>query len=396
MGLILIEIYEVKSRFKMSVMVSSFSPEVYSRRLMKAQQLCVEHNIAGLIVGTGPQFAYLTGSWIDTYERFTAVLIPAVGRVFVIAPAVDRGDISRSVLDEMDVTVIGWVDGEDPHAIAVEALQLTGGQHQKVGIGASITADHLLTIQRLLGPQVATVLATDVLAELFTRKDDEEIDALRRAGAAIDAVHSQVPALLQPGKTEREVAQELERLILRDHSAVDFVIVGSMENGANPHHDFSDRHLEAGDMVVVDIGGTFGPGYHSDCTRTYIVGGRDGEITPEMSAMYSVLFDAQQAAVAAIRPNVTAADIDNVARDIISAAGYGEFFIHRTGHGIGLSTHEEPFIMAGNDLVLEPGMAFSVEPGIYLPGKFGARIEDIVVVTDTGCELLNNQPRELR
>ncbi|AKK05920.1 Xaa-Pro aminopeptidase [Corynebacterium mustelae] len=380
----------------MFVMVATFSPEVYSRRLAEAQRLCVERKISGLIVGTGPQFAYLTGSWLSTHERFTAVVIPATGKPSVVAPAVDRGDINRSVLGELDVSVIGWVDGENPHAIAVNALALPTEENNHVGIGASITADHLLPIQTLLGAQSSTILATEVLAELFTRKDDAEIAELRRAGAAIDVVHSQVPALLQPGKTEREVAQELERLILREHTAVDFVIVGSMENGANPHHDFSDRSLEAGDMVVVDIGGTFGPGYHSDCTRTYIVGGADAEISEEMAAMYNVLFDAQRAAVAAVRPTVTAAEIDKVARDIISEAGYGEFFIHRTGHGIGLSTHEEPFIMAGNDLVLEPGMAFSVEPGIYLPGKFGARIEDIVVVTESGCQLLNNQPRQLQ
>ncbi|WJY94995.1 Xaa-Pro dipeptidase [Corynebacterium felinum] len=390
-----------RCRFKMKPMSDVFPSRVYESRIQRAQHLCTEHGLEGLIIPAGAQLAYLTGSWISTHERLAALIIPAAGTPTFILPAVDRGDVAKSAIPELDITVVGWVDGDNPHALAVQALSPTGYHKDPtkvVGVGADLTADHLLPIQELLGCR--TVVATTVLAELFVRKDQAEIEQLRLAGAAIDRVHAQVPQLLRPGRTEREVAEDIEKLILAEHTAVDFIIVGSMENGANPHHDFSDRQLVSGEMVVVDIGGTFGPGYHSDCTRTYIVGGPASldthVLAAEMNSMYEVLLSAQEQAVAAVKPGMKACEIDRIARDVITQAGYGDYFIHRTGHGIGLSTHEEPFIMAGNELVLESGMAFSVEPGIYIPEKFGARIEDIVVVTDTGCERLNAQPRTLQ
>lgn len=312
----------------------------------------------------------------------------------MLLPAVDRGDLALSAIPELDIEVRGWVDGEEPHRLAIAALGSLPTA-PVVGLGSALAADHVLPLQELLHGK--TVLAVQVLKELFMRKDPGEISALREAGAAIDRVHAIVPELLVPGATEAQVAAELERLILQEHASVDFIIVGSGPNGANPHHSFSDRVLQLGDVVVVDIGGTFGPSYHSDCTRTYVVGGPDQPVSdPDFARLYAVLEEAQAAAVRAVRPGVTAASIDAVARGIISAQGFGDDFIHRTGHGIGLSTHEEPFIMAGNELVLEPGMAFSVEPGIYLEGRVGARIEDIVIVTEHGCEAVNNQPHGLQ
>ncbi|ARU46144.1 M24 family metallopeptidase [Corynebacterium silvaticum] len=372
-----------------------FAPEVYAHRIARAAVLARESGLSGLIIGAGAQLAYLTGSWISTHERLTALVIPASGaQPTLVVPDVDRGDLRKSAVPLLGINVLGWVDGQDPYAAVVAALGEPS--HATVGIGEDLTANHLISLQNILGEQSATVLATAVLAELFVAKDPEEIEQLRAAGQAIDRVHAQVPFLLQPGRTEAEVAEDLAVLIKKDHSKVDFVIVGSQINGANPHHDYSDRELVLGDMVVVDIGGTYGVGYHSDCTRTYVVGGDADLLETEARQMYDVLFRAQEEAVKAIQAGVTAASIDKVARDIISEAGYGHAFIHRTGHGIGLSTHEEPFIMEGNDLVLQPGMAFSVEPGIYLEGRFGARIEDIVVVTENGCECLNNQPRTLQ
>jgi Xaa-Pro aminopeptidase len=195
------------------------------------------------------------------------------------------------------------------------------------------------------------------------------------------------------GRTEAAVGADIAAAILAEgHVGVDFTIVGSGPNGASPHHELSERVVQAGDLVVVDIGGETATGYRSDCTRTYVVG---GEPDAEVAEWYAVLQDAQEAAVAAVRPGVTAEQVDAVARDRIAAAGWGEHFIHRTGHGIGLDTHEAPYIVAGNDLPLESGMAFSVEPGIYLAGRCGARIEDIVVCTDEGVRTLNRGPREL-
>lgn len=367
-----------------------FDSSVYRERIASAQKLCQDKAIAGLIVPTGAQLAYLTGSWMTTHERFTALVIPAHGTPAFLLPSVDRGELTRSALPELNVDIVGWNDGEDAHLLATERLRVSAGD--KIAMGADMTADHLLKLQALLR-DVATVLANEILSELFVSKDEAEVEQLRLAGAAIDRVHAMVPSLLIAGRTERDVACDLEKLILQEHARVDFIIVGSGENGANAHHDYSDRVLSEGDVVVVDIGGTFGRGYHSDCTRTYVVG---DSIDDMVAAQYGALVRAQEEAVQAVRPGVTAAEIDRVARKILTEAGLGSYFIHRTGHGIGLSTHEEPFIMEGNELVLEPGMAFSIEPGFYIEGHYGARIEDIVVVTADGCERLNNQPRELR
>lgn len=224
------------------------------------------------------------------------------------------------------------------------------------------------------------------------RRSPEAVAALRKAAAAIDRVHEQVGRWLRAGRTEREVGADIAEAIREaGHETVDFVIVGSGPNGASPHHELSDRVVRAGDPVVVDIGGTTPTGYCSDSTRTYVV----GEPSAEFLASYEVLRRAQAEAVAHVRPGVTCASVDAVARRVITDAGYGERFIHRTGHGIGLQTHEEPYIVGSNDRVLEPGMAFSVEPGIYHAGRHGARIEDIVVCTEDGVEPLNRTSREL-
>jgi Xaa-Pro aminopeptidase len=215
---------------------------------------------------------------------------------------------------------------------------------------------------------------------------------LRRAGAAIDRVHRRIGEWLRPGRTEREVARDIaEDIIAAGHESADFVIVASGPNSAAPHHEASDRVIRPGDPVVVDIGGTTREGYCSDSTRTYAV----GEPPPAFRELYEVLLEAQRTQTESVRPGITAEELDAVGRDIITGAGYGEHFIHRTGHGIGLETHEEPYIVAGSALPLEPGMTFSVEPGIYLPGRFGARIEDIALCTGSGGERLNLTGRDL-
>jgi Xaa-Pro aminopeptidase len=231
-----------------------------------------------------------------------------------------------------------------------------------------------------------------VLRELRMRKTASEVAALRAAGAAIDRVHAQVHEWLKPGRTEAEVGRDIAAAITASgHARVDFVIVAGGPNGASPHHEVSDRVIGPGELVVVDIGGTMPSGYCSDSTRTYAV----GEPAPDVLEAYEALQAAQDAACVWARPGVTCASVDAAARDVLDAAGLGELFVHRTGHGIGLETHEEPYIVAGNELPLEPGMAFSIEPGVYSEGRFGARIEDIVVCTSDGVERLNLRPREL-
>ena len=370
----------------------TFSADVYAQRLHAAQKAAADKGIDLLLIGTGPDFAYLTGSWVSSHERLTVLVVPQRGTAWIAAPNTDITDIKAAPVGELDVELRGWNDGEDPYKLALHGA---GDGLGKVALGQSLTADHVLGFQDLL-PHASYELATYALAELFTRKDEAEIAELRKAGRAIDAVHAQVPQLLQAGRTEAEVAHELEKLILREHSVIDFVIVGSGPNGANPHHSFSDRVLAEGEPVVVDIGGTLPSGYHSDCTRTYVVGGDISKAPQDFQDAYAVLADAQAAGRAAAHPGSTAADIDAIVRQAISAAGWGDYFVHRTGHGIGLSTHEEPFIMEGNDLALEEGMAFSIEPGIYLEGKWGMRLEDIVVLTNDGYEPLNQAPRDVR
>lgn len=377
-----------------------FPASVYAGRLAHAADLALRQGLWGLVFGTGPELEYLIGSRVSSHERLTALVVPRSGVPTLILPAVERGDLPASAVPALDLNVRLWEDGEDPHGMVADALGLPlpppvpdqGLAGAVIGVGSTLTADHLLPI--LWNTRATPVLASETLRELFMRKDTEEVDQLRDAAAAIDRVHARVPALLRAGRTEAEVAADLGDAILAEgHSAVDFVIVGSGPNGANPHHSHSGRVLSDGDVVVIDIGGTWGVGYHSDCTRTYVVGD-DG--APRAAAeAWAVLRAAQEAAVAAVRPGVTAAAIDEVARGVIEDAGFGANFIHRTGHGIGLSLHEEPFIMAGNTLVLEPGMAFSVEPGLYFEGEFGMRLEDIVVVTEDGAESLNKGSHEL-
>ncbi len=382
---------------------SAFPVSVYADRLQRAQEVSAEKGIDLLILGTGADFAYLTGSWVSSHERLTALVLGPTGKPFIVAPSTDIETLNSSPVAQLGLELRGWSDGENPYELACEPLRATASSSTPtVALGASLTADHVLRIQGLLaesaqsGAQPQYVLATYSLAELFTRKDAAELEELTKAGAAIDAVHAAVPGLLRAGRTEADVAADLRELILRQHVEVDFIIVGSGPNGANPHYDYGDRVLSEGDPVVVDIGGTLPSGYHSDTTRTYVVGGDLSAAPQDFQDAYAVLERAQAAGRAAAKPGATAQEVDRATREVIEEAGFGEYFTHRTGHGIGLSTHEEPFIMAGNELVLEEGMAFSIEPGIYVPGKWGMRLEDIVYTTADGYESVNQAPREVR
>src|SRR5215831_4671934 len=282
--------------------------------------------------------------------------------------------------------MVAWGETESPFGIISGRLR----DLESTGLSDRMWALHVLQF-RAAFPEATQRLASTVLSPLRMRKTPAEVQALRAAGQAIDRVHMRVPQWLKPGLTERQVGAKIAEAILAEgHATVDFVIVGSGPNAASPHHEVSDRVLLEGDVVVVDIGGTMPSGYCSDCTRTYAI----GEPPADFAAYYQVLKDAQDAACAAVRPGVSAESVDAAAREPITAAGYGTYFVHRTGHGIGLETHEEPYIVAGNTEPLLPGNTFSVEPGIYL-GPHGARIEDIVVCTDAGCDRLNTVTREL-
>ncbi|QRP49975.1 Xaa-Pro peptidase family protein [Amycolatopsis sp. FDAARGOS 1241] len=357
-------------------------------RLDRAAQAAAAADTDALLIAPGSDLRYLLGQAGGSFERLTTLVIPADGTPALVVPKLEAPGYSDVPTADLGVEVVTWVDGDDPYRLVADRL----GKPARVAVSDFTPALHVLALRAALGDAEQT-LAGPVVRELRMRKDATELAALRAAGAAIDRVHARVGEWLRPGRTEAEVGADIAAAIVEEgHVVADFVIVGSGPNGASPHHDVSERVIERGDVVVVDIGGPLPEGYNSDSTRTYAVGEpRDADV----AATYAVLQQAQQAAVDAVRPGATAESIDAAARDVIEAAGFGEYFIHRTGHGIGLDVHEEPYIIAGNTLALEPGMAFSVEPGIYQPGRWGARIEDIVVVTETGVEAVNRRPHEL-
>lgn len=359
--------------------------------------------LSAAIVSSGPQLAYLLGATMPSHERLTALVVSASSEATgqgmkLVSPSVDRATLAHTAAASLGIHVVSWNDGEDPYQLCLHAIASAHGATlpgaARIAVAPDTPAMHLLRFQREL-PDASFELMNEALAELFMAKDEWERQALRQAAEAIDRVHSEVPTLLAPGRTEAQVYKELVERIGQEHASVDFAIVGSAGNGANPHHEYSDRTLELGDVVVVDLGGTTDLGYHSDCTRTYVVGG-PSHASARVTAAYDALVQAHAAACDAVRPGVTAASVDKAARSVLEAAGYGEYFVHRTGHGIGLAIHEEPFIVGGNDVPLCEGMVFSIEPGIYVPGDFGMRLEDIVTVTASGYEPLNRGPRALR
>jgi len=354
--------------------------------IQRARAATAAAGLDALLISAGADLRYLTGYDARPLERLTCLVVPAAGEPFLVVPVLEL-PAARAV-PGLDVELVAYAETDDAYGLV--AARLPAGT-ARVAVDNHMWAEKLYGFRRAL-PGAEADLAGEVLADLRMRKTPDEVESLRRAGSAIDDVHRHMGDWLRPGRTEREVAADIADAILAaGHATAEFVIVGSGPNGASPHHDLSDRTIEPGDPVVVDIGGRMADGYCSDCTRTYAV----GEPPAEFLAYYDVLRRAQLAQTDAVRPGIVAEDLDAIGRDIIAEAGYGEYFIHRTGHGIGLEVHEEPYIVAGSRRPLEPGMAFSVEPGIYLPGRHGARIEDIVVCTDDGGERLNRAERDL-
>lgn len=356
-------------------------------RLAAVQEATAKSGLDALLLTPGPDLRYVSGYEAKPQERLTCLVVPAAGEAFLVVPRLELPAAQASPASRLGLDFVAWDETDDPYGIAAARL----GRVAKVGLADRMWAMSSLRFREVM-PQTEQVLAGSVLRELRMRKSPAEVAALREAGEAIDSVHRRVPEFLRAGRTEREVGRDIaEAILAAGHETVDFVIVASGPNGASPHHDVSDRVIQAGEPVVVDIGGQLHNGYCSDSTRTYSVGAPPADF----AEYYEVLRRAQDAACAAVRPGVPCESIDAAARDLIAAAGYGDYFIHRTGHGIGVETHEEPYIVSGNAEPMEPGFAFSVEPGIYLPERHGARIEDIVVCTETGGERLNVTPREL-
>jgi Xaa-Pro aminopeptidase len=364
-----------------------FPPE----RVLDAQAATAAAGLDALLLAPGADLRYLTGYDAHQLERLTLLVVPARGRPTLIVPQLERPAALASPAAGSGVEIVDHADGTDPYPLVRAALGELADHGGPVALSNRMWAEHALALRAAL-PAHEQRLAGAVLTPLRMRKSTAEVDALRRAGAAIDAVHAAMGQWLRVGRTEAEVAADVAGAIRAGgHATVDFTIVASGPNGASPHHGTSNRVIGEGEPVVVDIGGTMPDGYCSDSTRVYVVGAPP----PDFLDAYDALYEAQRAAVAAVRPGVTCEQVDAAAREVLTAAGYGERFLHRTGHGIGLDGHEDPYIVGGNAQPLEPGMTFSIEPGVYTAGRHGARIEDIVVCTADGVERLNTLTTEL-
>lgn len=343
-------------------------------------------DVHAVVVAPGSDLRYLTSYDALPLERPTLLIVTAEGPPRMVAPRLEQHRVEHEVLLD---TVELHAYGEHDDALGL-AARLTGAPDgARLAVGDQMWTSFTLGLQHEL-PGRRWVRASEVVAPLRAVKDAEELARLAAVGRAIDSVHRRVPDVLAAGRTERDVARDLAGMIRETHDAVSFVIVAAGPNAASPHHEPGDRIIESGDVVVVDIGGTL-DGYCSDMTRTYAV----GSVPQGFRTAYDALLAAQHAGVAAVRPGVTAGDVDHAARSVLEEAGLGEAFVHRTGHGIGLDTHEEPWILGGSPVCLVEGMAFSVEPGFYLEGRFGARIEDIVAVTADGSASFNVVDRDL-
>ena len=364
-----------------------FTAENYATRLQRAALAARDADLDGILVTPGPDLLYFTGyAPVAITERITMLVVPADGEPAMIVPRLERPDAEKAA-GAQNLRIADWTDGSDPYESSAKLLAGTG----RYAVSDSAWSMHLLGLQGRL-PGSSYISMTTALPMLRAIKDDDEIARLTAAGAAADSTYERIVTVTFAGRSETEVAADLADLLRQfGHSQVDFTVVGSGPNGANPHHEIGPRIIEDGDMVVLDFGG-LKHGYGSDTTRTVHV----GEPTAEEREIHAIVRQAQQAGFEAVRPGVECQEIDRVSRAVITEAGYGDFFIHRVGHGIGLTTHEPPYMVEGETQMLQPGMCFSIEPGIYLPERFGVRIEDIVTVTPEGGQRLNQTSHEMR
>lgn len=351
----------------------------------RAAAACRSSGVDALLLSPGPDLTYLSGHRMHPTERLTCLVLTASGGATLVAPELEA---PRAATSAPGIELSIWSETDDP----IAAVRLLVGDGAALAIADQMWAAFVLRLERAF-PRVAMRPASEIMRPLRLRKDRAEIDALRAVGASADRAFARVRELAFAGRSEREVAADIAALLRAEgHDDVSFTIVASGPNGASPHHDPGSRTIADGDTVVLDFGGTMSH-YCSDISRSVRVGrGPD----PEVQRVHDLVRRAQEAGYAAARAGAPAESVDAAARRVIADGGYGDRFIHRTGHGIGLEGHEHPYLVAGNSERLEPGMAFSIEPGIYLPGRFGVRIEDIVTIGAGGeAEPLNDADRSL-
>ena len=362
----------------------------FEGRVARVRSRLAELDIDAVLLSVGPDLPYLTGYEAMPLERLTMLVLPVDGDATLVVP---RLEAPRVVARPAVFSLRSWDETDDPVAIVAELA----GRVNSVAIGDRTWARFVIDLQHAM-PSTRFTRGSEVMGPLRARKDSAEVEALRRAGAAADRVATELQAgdIELVGRTEAQVSAELgRRLRAEGHHRVNFAIVAAGANAASPHHEPGEHVIREGEVVLCDFGGTMlgddGIGYCSDITRCVHL----GEPPEEMAEAYAVLLEAQQAAVSAAVVGTPCEEVDATARRIIADAGWGEQFIHRTGHGIGIEEHEDPYIVSGNGTPLAPGHAFSIEPGIYVPGRFGFRLEDIVVAADAGPDPLNRADHDL-
>lgn len=363
---------------------------MFAERVERVRTRMQDLAVDVVLLSVGPDLPYLTGYEAMPLERLTMLVLPRAGEATLVVPGLE----APRVVDRPDVFALRpWGETDDPIAIVRDLV----GAAKSVAIGDRTWARFVVDLQHAV-PSTTWSRAAAVVGPLRARKDAAEVESLRRAGAAADRVATALQSGEIPlvGRTEAEVSAELgQRLLAEGHHRVNFAIVAAGANAASPHHEPGSRVIESGEAVLCDFGGTMtgdgGIGYCSDITRCVHV----GDVPAELAEAYAVLHQAQAAAVAAATVGTSCESVDDAARAIIAAAGWGDHFIHRTGHGIGIEEHEDPYIVSGNTEVLAPGHAFSIEPGIYVSGRFGFRLEDIVVAADGGPDPLNRVDHDL-
>ncbi len=343
--------------------------------------------VSRLFIGPGSNLFYLTGIRAIISERIYLFQLPATGKASLLLPTFERLGAEDSGIE---AEIIEWSDATGP-AAATKAF-VADTSSGTVAVDDQLWSAFLLDLQAL-ALKATWSKASVIMQQLRSRKSEAEINLMKEAAAIADKTFSELTQQKFAGRKESEIAAEIQRLLLvHGQEQMQFGIVGSGPNGAKPHHEAGDRVIQPGDSIVLDFGGTY-KGYQSDMTRMVVVKG--GSLDSEYERVHEIVNEANAAAHAAVKVGAACEDIDRAARKVIADAGYGDYFTHRTGHGIGIDVHEHPYIRQGNQEALDEGMAFSIEPGVYLPGRFGVRIEDIAICRSHGSENINLTPHSV-
>ncbi|MER3601698.1 MAG: aminopeptidase P family protein [Nitrososphaerota archaeon] len=366
------------------------SPHLFAGgRLLALREKALSEGLDGVLLLPGPNMRYFLGVSTESYERLTIALLSFKGSSSILVPRLDLERVGEQLaVGEMELFSYG--DDEDPWLKVASMLSRAGLEKGTVGVEGTMPFK-VLTRLRVLGEGLALREIDPVFYELRAVKEEAELAAHRRASAILQEAFMATLADLREGMEEREAAFLFRKRALElGAESVPFCLVQSGPDGAKPHLGPTARRIGRGEPVVFDAGVTY-DGYYADVTRTVCL----GDPGDEAEKIFEAVLEAQSRALEQVGPGVKAEQLDRAARGVIARRGYAQYFIHRTGHGLGLEVHEEPYIREGSPTILKAGMIFTVEPGIYLPGRFGMRLEDDVVVTKAGCENLTYLPKSL-